>query len=256
MSGIEWADWAAVGAVAVLPDGAGTPEPCLFFVPRADFDVVDEWHSLGLRGSASNTVVVEDVFVPNHRVFPIGRVAATGQPAADTTDDGPLYSVPFGPMLTLCIFPVVIGLAYRALREFRTWTEARVRPYEAGAEQRQNPASQIATAEASARVDAAYALALQYTALLERFGAEKRMTISLEMRERLFAWRGLIATTCTEVVADLYRAAGASALFPGHPLERVFRDVHAANMHASLLYGDAMINYGRSMYGQPGHPMF
>jgi 3-hydroxy-9,10-secoandrosta-1,3,5(10)-triene-9,17-dione monooxygenase len=256
VSGINWADWAAVGGVTTLEEGAGTPEPCLFFVPKSDLTIEYDWNPIGLRGSASNTVRVEDQFVPIHRVFPIGRVAATGEPAGERLDVGDLYQGPFAPMLCTAIFPITIGLARNALREFRAHTQARVRPYEAGAEQRQNPSAQITLADATARIDAMHALAMQYAGQLEQYASERRTVLSVEERERLFAWRGLIANTCAEVIEGLYRAAGASALFPGHPLERIFRDIHAATVHVSLLYGDAMINYGRSMFGGPGHPMF
>lgn len=256
VSGVEWSTWAAVGAVAVLPDGPGTPEPCLFFVPRREFSIVDEWDTLGLRGTASNTVVVDSVFVPTHRVFPVGRVAATGEPVAERLDDGPLFHVPWGPMLCASIFPASIGIAQHALAEFRNWTEQRVRPYEAGAAQRENPYTQILLAESATRLDAVQALATRYAAELDRRGSDRRTVLTPEERARLFAWRGYISQTSSEIVDRLFRESGGNAQFATHPLHRLFRDSHAAASHASLLTGDSMLSYARAMFGGPGHPMF
>lgn len=254
VSGVEWCHWAALGGLVALPDGDG-PEPCLLFVRRADFEVIDEWDTIGLRGTASNTVVVEDVHVPPHRVFPIARVAATGNPCAQRLDDGPLFHVPWGPMLSASIFPVSVGLAQRAVAQFRAWTEKRIRPFEAGAAQRDNPSARLTLAECAAATDAAYALLLRYGAEMDRYAAQGHSVLAPEERARLFAWRGYIARTCLGVVDRLYNDAGAHAIFPGHPMNRTFRDAHAAASHASLAPGDAMNSYGNTLFGGPGHPM-
>ena len=256
VSGVEWCSWAGLGVVAVLPDGDGTGEPCLFFVPRADFDVVDEWNPIGLRGTASNTVVGNDMFVPAHRIFPIARVASTGDPCGARLDDGPLFHVPWTPMLSSSIFPAAIGIAQRAVQDFHAWTEQRVRPYEAGAAQRENPSAQMVLADCWAQMDAVHALSLRFASELERYAAESHPVLTARERARLFAWRGYMSRTCAEVVDRLFREAGAHALFPSHPLNKSFRDVHAATAHASLASADAMMSYGRTLFGGAGHPMF
>lgn len=255
VSGVEWCSWAALGAVVELPDGDGRPEPCLFVVPREDFQVADEWHSLGLRGTASNTVTVERAFVPEHRLFTLARVAASGEPMGERLDDGLLFRVPWTPMLAAAIYPAVLGGAQRAVAELRTWTEQRLRPYEAGAQQRESPHAQLAIAEAAARIDGAHALAHRYAATLERYAADGRSALSEEERARLFAWRALIARTSVETVDRLYAEAGANALFPEHPMQQLFRDVRAAGAHVSLTWGDALTSYSRTMMGHPGHPV-
>jgi alkylation response protein AidB-like acyl-CoA dehydrogenase len=256
VSGVMWSDWAALGAIAVVPGGDGTPEPCLMFVPRSAFTIIDDWDPIGLRGTASNSVVGEDMFVPTYRAFPVARVAGTGEPCAERLDDGLLYHVPWSPMLSASIFPASIGIAQRALADFQAWTEKRLRPFEAGAEQRQNPSAQIVLAECSCQIDAAHALALRMTGEIEQYAREGRGVLTPLERARLFAWRGHISRTCAEVVDKLYREAGAHALFPSHPLHRSFRDVHAATAHASLSSADAMMSYGRTLFGGAGHPMF
>jgi 3-hydroxy-9,10-secoandrosta-1,3,5(10)-triene-9,17-dione monooxygenase len=251
-SGVEWASWAGLGAVTVLPDGEH-PEPCMFFVPRDDYTIEDEWHVVGLRGTASNTVVVDNCFVPAHRLFPLARVAGRGQPLGESIDD-PLYKVPFAPMLSTAIYPSALGGAQQGLRSFRTWTEQRVRPYEMGAQQKEAPSAQFSLAECGARLDAAHALSMRYASELYRLGVAGESAVSDEQRARFYAWRAFIARTSAEVADRLFLESGANGLFEDHPMQQAWRDTHAAAQHVSVLYGDAMTSWGRTQLGFPGHP--
>lgn len=62
LSGVEWSDYVAVGAM--LSGEGGEPEYVMFFLPRGDYRIEDDWHVVGLRATASNTVVVDDAFIP------------------------------------------------------------------------------------------------------------------------------------------------------------------------------------------------
>jgi 3-hydroxy-9,10-secoandrosta-1,3,5(10)-triene-9,17-dione monooxygenase len=254
VSGVDAATWVTVSALIVLPDG-GQPEPCLFFIPRADCQVIDEWHVVGMRGTGSQTVLVEDAVVPAHRMMPFARLAGSGRAQHEMLDDGPLYRMPWTPMLAAAIFPAVLGTAQRAIDEFRAWTKQRVRPFEMGAQAREAPAAQFALAEAATRWDAAHTLARRYAEELYQFGGEGRTTVDDDERARFFAWRAFVGRTAAEVTERLFLEAGANALYETSPLQQTWRDAHAASQHVSLLYGDAMTSYGRIQMGLPGHPL-
>jgi 3-hydroxy-9,10-secoandrosta-1,3,5(10)-triene-9,17-dione monooxygenase len=254
VSGVEWCSWAALTAMGPLPDGDG-PEPCFYFVPRAEFTVRDDWKVVGLRGTASNTVIVDEVFVPEHRRMPLGRVAASGRPQGEVLDDGPLYHVPFVPMLAGAIFPAPLGGAQQALEGYRAWTEGRVRPYSMGAEEREAPAAQFTLAECATRWDAAHALSLRYAEELYRLGQEGRSALDDVDRARFFAWRSFIGRTSADIADRLFQESGGNAIFEGHPMQQAWRDTHAAAQHVSIVYADAMTSYGRTQMGLPGHPM-
>jgi 3-hydroxy-9,10-secoandrosta-1,3,5(10)-triene-9,17-dione monooxygenase len=170
-------------------------------------------------------------------------------------DDGPLYRLPWTPMLAMAIFPSVLGTAQRAIDEFRAWTKERVRPFEMGAQAREAPAAQLALAEAAVRWDAAHTLARRYAQELYRYGVEGRTTVDDTERARFFAWRAFVGRTSAEVTERLFLEAGANALYESNPLQQTWRDAHAASQHVSLLYGDAMTSYGRIQMGLPGHPL-
>jgi len=254
-SGVEWCSWAALGAMTTLPD-ATTPEPCALFVPRAEFSIVDDWHTIGMRGTASRSVVVDDAFVPQHRILPIARLAAAGRPTGPMQDDGPLYRVPFTPMLATAIFPTILGVAERALEEFSDWASRRVRAYEPGARQREAPSTQFALAEATARWYAAHALAHRYASELTHAGEEGHCEDDPLARARYFAWRVTVARMCTEVVEKLFLEAGGNAIFDTHPLQQLWRDCHAGAQHVSLGYSDGITSFGRTLMGMDGHPLF
>jgi 3-hydroxy-9,10-secoandrosta-1,3,5(10)-triene-9,17-dione monooxygenase len=254
LSGIEWCSWVAVNAMTELPDGTG-PEPCMYFIPRAEIEIIDDWHTVAMRGSASRSALVDDVFVPAHRMFPFARTAASGRPQGPVTDAGPLYRVPFTPMLSMAIFPAALGIAERALKEFRTWTTERVRPFEKGARQKDAPAAQIALAEASVRLEAAHALARRYTEALWDAGVDGPCADDPATRAQYFAWRAYIGRTCADIVERLFLESGANALFETHPMQLLWRESHAAAQHVSLQYGDAMTSYGRNLVGLQGHPL-
>lgn len=254
VSGVQASSWVTVSALTILPDGE-QPEPCLYFIPTAECEIVDEWHTVGMRGTGSHTVVVADVFVPTHRMLPFARVAGSGRPQQEPLDTGPLYRVPWTPMLAAAIFPAALGTAQRAIDEFRSWTKERVRPFEMGAQAKDAPAAQFALAEAAVRWDAAHALALRYAEELYRLGVEGRSTVTDEERARFFAWRAFIGRTSAEITEGLFLEAGANAIYESHPLQQTWRDAHAAAQHVSLLYGDAMTSHGRVQLDLPGHPL-
>lgn len=250
-SGIEWSSWIAVGGIVPPPDG-DKPEFQFFFVPKSDLIVEDDWYTLGLRGTASRAVNIERTFVPSHRTLPIFRLALEGS-RGDVVKDGPLWRMPLFTMQALAAYPPVIGLAQRMLDEFRGWTKQRIRPYQQGAQARDAPAPQLAWARAATQWDGAWALAQKYAEFGWKRGVEgSTYELNDEERAQLFSWRSFIARTCLDLTDDLYKGAGAMALFDSHPLQQIFRDAHSAGVHVSLDLGDAYTSRGRVAMGLEG----
>ena len=65
-SGSEHCEWALLGALVFPPEG-GAPEYRTFLLPREDYEINDTWHSMGLKATGSQDVIVKDVFVPEYR---------------------------------------------------------------------------------------------------------------------------------------------------------------------------------------------
>ena len=251
-SGIEWSSWIAVGGIAVAPDGEH-PEHLMFFVPRSELTIIDDWNTIGLRGTASRAVEVKRAFIPDHRVFALGRLmnAADRGPVAD---DGPLWRMPLSTMQGLAILTSSVGIAQRAVEEFHAWTKARIRPYEGNAPAKEAPAPQLAYAAAATQWDATWALAQKYAQEgWDRALDGRSWVLTEEERARLFSWRGYIGRTSIELTDQLYIGSGAMALFDTHPLQQLFRDVHSTGVHIGVDRADAYTSRGRVAMGFAGH---
>ncbi len=249
-SGIEWSGWIGVGGITVAPDGE-KPEHLLFFLPKKDVTVHDDWDTLGLCGTASRAVSIERMFVPAHRAFPLGRVAVKRGPVVN---DGPLWRMPLMTMQGLAVLTPSIGVAQRMVEEFHTWTKARIRPY-GGVPAKEVPAAQLVFAEAATRWDAVWALAQKYAQTgWDRGLSGDSFVLSDEERAQWFAWRGYIGRSSVELSDQLFIEAGAMALFGSHPLQQLFRDVHATGVHVGVDRASAYTSRGRVAFGFPGSP--
>ena len=66
-SGCDHAEWAIVGFRR--PAGEGEPPVyCFGVVPRADYEIRDDWFVAGMRSSGTKTLILKDVFIPDHRI--------------------------------------------------------------------------------------------------------------------------------------------------------------------------------------------
>ncbi len=249
-SGIEWSSWIGVGGIAVAP-GREQPEHHLFFLPKKDLAIHDDWNTLGLRGTASRGVIVERVFVPEHRAFSIARVAHERGPVVN---DGPLWRMPLMTMQGLAVMPPSVGVAQRVVEEFHAWTSARIRPY-IGVPAKEVPAAQLIYAEAATKWDAVWALAQKYAQTgWDHALSGKSFILSDEERAQWFSWRGFIGRGSVELTDQLFTSAGAMALFDSHPLQQLFRDVHSTGVHIGVDRADAYTSRGRVAFGFPGNP--
>jgi 3-hydroxy-9,10-secoandrosta-1,3,5(10)-triene-9,17-dione monooxygenase len=251
LSGLWCSEWVAVGAL-IAPEQGANPEWTMCFVPKADYQVDDQWRVVGMQGTDSNTIVVEDVFVPHHRVFWLERSERTGTAPGHKLNPGSLYRLPFVPALGLSLVPAAVGSARAAVGHFRQWIETRVQVYStSGAPQKEMSSAQMALAEATTTLDAVEGLMLRCAdELMALCGPEQRLLTEQE-RARYYAWRGYMVRQATRVVDRLFELSGGHAIYLQHPLQRIWRDVHAVSQHLGLQFEFAMEAYGRTLVGLP-----
>jgi 3-hydroxy-9,10-secoandrosta-1,3,5(10)-triene-9,17-dione monooxygenase len=112
-SGSSHAQWAVIGAFL---GQAGDPAAIAYLlVPFTDIEIVDDWHVLGLAGTGSRSLLLRDVFVPEHRCVLLADLLAGEVPGAAVHPDYPLVGAPRGLMVNYSLPPVVIALGRRAL---------------------------------------------------------------------------------------------------------------------------------------------
>jgi 3-hydroxy-9,10-secoandrosta-1,3,5(10)-triene-9,17-dione monooxygenase len=246
LSGLPWAKWVAVGTIAALEPGA-PPEYLMLFVPKSDYTVIDDWHTVGLRGSASASVEVKNVFVPRHRVFRMGYVTESGDAPGKKVNPGPLYRIPIVPGLGLALVSPSLGGAQAVARRFCERAATRVPLFQAR-RQAELVISQSVLAACMVELDALRQLLERSGDELSAIGRENRAVDKAD-RTRMFAWRAYIPRRSREIVAKLFDIAGARSIFEDEPLQRFWRDVNVMGQHVGLNYEAGIRNYGRTLLG-------
>ena len=247
-SGCDFCQWAALGGL-VPPLGDGdAPDMRTFLVPRSDYTIDDTWYAVGLCGTGSKDVVVDDAFVPEYRTHSYRDAFYLTNPGA-AVNDAPLYRLPFGLVFPACISSPAIGVALGALEAFRDQTTIRISPRDRS-RVAEDPFAQLALAEAAAEVTAAR------DRLLGNFAEAMRTVrdgtaLSLAQRAR-YRWDTAKAVDRSVRAVDrLFEASGGRGVFLDNPIQRAWRDVHAIRAHAGNNLERAASVFGRSEFGLP-----
>jgi len=112
-SGCDYAQWAILGAFL---GEIGDPRHIAYLLaPLAEVDIVDDWQVLGLAGTGSKSLVLHDVFVPEHRCVMVSDLFAGTPPGALVHPDYPVLRAPRGFLVSYSLPPVAIALGRRAL---------------------------------------------------------------------------------------------------------------------------------------------
>jgi alkylation response protein AidB-like acyl-CoA dehydrogenase len=258
-SGVDCADWMLLGAKCDTAGGAPkgdapTPEIRWVLVPKADCRIVDDWHVLGLRGTGSKSVAVEDAFVPEHRTVRYDQLVA-GQAPGAKVHDNPLYRSPLWSVLTLGICAPAVGIARGACDSFVHEMKTRVYGLDYSP-QAKNPAVHLRLAEATAMVDAGdllYQRSLTQTIATIMAG----QTLSLEHRIRSRRDQGYAVRMATRAAELLLGAQGGRGLYEGGHVQRALRDLHAVSAHIMAGWDMPALSYGQVMLGgTPANPYY
>lgn len=223
-SGIEHSDWAFVAAQAA---GTGDETQGRFFaVPRAAYRIEPTWHTAGMRATGSHALVLEDVFVPEHRSFPLDELFA-GRPLISPEHR---YALPLFAVNGLTFAGPVLGAARAALRHGgRNLAPGQGRRLAPGDAQR------IAYARSAGEIDAAALLLDRIGAALDT-GDVRPARVSQGTRDAALA-----VNLLTGAVNQLYRAGGTRAQTETDPLNRIWRDVNSAASHFVLQFEPAAL---------------
>jgi 3-hydroxy-9,10-secoandrosta-1,3,5(10)-triene-9,17-dione monooxygenase len=246
-SGSDHATWVLLGGI-VPPGEDGAPADFrTFLLPGSDYTIEDVWHTVGLRGTGSNDIVVDDVFVPAHRSLSFGDTAQCVCPGQEQ-NPAPLYRIPYGSIFSYAITTPVIGMATGAYEAHVGYMRERVRAAYAGVRAAEDPYSQVRVANAASDLDSAW-LALQNNMreLMELVTAGRKLPMPLRLRVRRDQVRG--TELAIHAVDRLFENSGGRALRTGTPIQRFWRDAHAGRVHAINDAERALSMFGRGEFG-------
>lgn len=234
-SGCLHCDW-FIGH-SVVTDGR-TPPVRMALVPRSAIRIDDTWDTVGMSGTGSHDVVVDDVEVPDDHTFCLGGPSSI---------DGPLWRLPEVTVSALVITNVALGIARGAFDDIMALATDKVPAFDSSV-LAASPWFRTHLADVDARLRAAQAV---FDAEVDRVWTAARAGRELSLVDRahvraVVAW---VTTTAASVVDSAYTAGGATSLSRDHPLQRRFRDVHAVTQHF-LVKPDSVTAAGAVLLGQ------
>jgi 3-hydroxy-9,10-secoandrosta-1,3,5(10)-triene-9,17-dione monooxygenase len=229
-SGVDHSQWNMLACV--VKDEGKPVDWCMCVLPRQDYAIIDDWQTLGMRGTGSRSVRCEDVFVPQHR-FVSFHVARPGhQFPGWQHNSNPMYRIPLAPFAGYGIAGCLIGNAKAAIDSCIELVKARSTAY-TGARMRDFQSVQWRVADAAAKVDCARAWLRQDCIDGEQWAASGQ-GFDTEMKLRYRRNAASAVRLVTQAVDSLHEMAGANGIYDNYPLQRMFRDAHAGAAHINF----------------------
>ena len=242
-TGCRHASWVAPHAT-IIENGEvrlrdGKPEARYLLVPVSQAELLDTWHTKGMRGTGTHNFVVNDVFVPEERtVFPRGAPAITG---------GARYKIPHTLGFAGGDAAVAVGVARSCLEAFYDHAGKNTQRYAKGL-LRNEPLVQFTVGQAEAAVRSGRAFLME--AVHEMWDAASAGTITMDHRAALRAATTHAIRLAAQVVESIYTISGAAAIFEGQLIQRHFQDIHVITQHVQGRLGNYEV-VGQHWLGLP-----
>jgi 3-hydroxy-9,10-secoandrosta-1,3,5(10)-triene-9,17-dione monooxygenase len=241
-SGVDHAHWVLLGCA-----DPSTHRPVVHLVvPRADLEVDDTWHVMGLQGTGSKDVVAHNVFVPSHRAIDTRILFRGASPHAGNHPTN-LYRLSAEAMLSVSVATAVLGSAKFALRQFIERTTER-RVILTGARKAEHGPTQARLSEAAAEIHSADLLLHDTLAEFDRLMTTGE-TFDNEHRVQAKWQAAYAAELCRRSVARMFSGSGAHAVYTASALQAAFRNVNVGAQHASIDFDSSAEAYARVRLG-------
>lgn len=226
-SGVEHCEWILLGGLLPKLGGSGELEHTTFLLPRADFEIVENWDVHGLRATGSHDIVVDNAFVPTHRTQRTNNHGDEGCPGRAINDSW-LYRIPFTQVFQRAVSSACIGALDGAIAAFRERASAHVGKH--GAKTAEDPNAQLAVTQAMLTSDQLKLVLMRnYQEIANHAQSGEAMDVEARLLQR--AQSSQVPKVCAEHADQLLRACAASGLYRGNPIERIVRDLHQARGH-------------------------
>ena len=250
-SGCDNAQWYLIGALLPPEEDGGRPTPSFLLVPRAHTEILDDWHTVGLAGTGSKSIVIkEPTFVPKHRRLTFAEASSNHPPGTNALTN-PMYRIPFLASVPVCLVSPAIGTLLSAVDEYLEWAGPRTTHgavVGAGNAMREYAQVQARIAEGAAAADCAKLLLQRDVRDVEdELRAGGFISVAKRMRNRrdhAYATR-----LCVQGVTALFEGVGGAGLHMSSGIQRAWRDVHAVARHVSLNWDAVSTMYGQFQFG-------
>jgi alkylation response protein AidB-like acyl-CoA dehydrogenase len=231
-SGIVHADW-LIGSFKPDGDDAGASgddaadtgfgRMVVFTVPKAQAEVIDNWHVAGLQGTGSLDFSADGIFVPAEMTYDLGTQAVRG---------GDLFRLGMPAFVSNEVPPLAIGLARRALDDMTELATHTAR-FPGGPTVSERAVFHKELGRAETRIRAARAVHREAMGLAWESAVAGKIP-GEELQLAVTTASVYAVETCTDVVSDLFRFGGGRVLALSNPMQRHLRNVLAARQHLAL----------------------
>lgn len=241
---------------AIMIDlGGGNLVPGMAVVPVSELIVIDDWHTVGLRGTGSVTTIAQDLFVPENRVLNMIPVMMHNQHASKINADYQAWRVPFLQFAVAVAAAPALGMARAAWDSFMERLPSRRITYTNYEHQIEATLTHLQVAEARLKIDEAE---FYLHRAVQRLDAKALSgePWSLEDRAAARMDAGAVCARAKEAVDILNNASGGSSVYSDVPIQRIERDVQTINLHGIMHPNTNLETYGRILCGQEPNTMF
>lgn len=243
-SGCDHANWHLTQFLD--PSNRATPASYFALVPRTDFRIEDDWHVMGLAGTGSKTVILDDVFVPEHRTLAYDLMNRGETPGA-ALHSNPIYALPLMSVATAGLAAALIGVARGALENLLSGATSGARDSARG-KFADHTLAHAWIGEAMADIEAAELVMLTGLADLTATARAGRKP-SVQQRVKLRRDYAFAVRMCVQAANLILTCTGASSIALSHQTQRAWRDINAAARHIGLNWEPYAVQSGRLALG-------
>jgi 3-hydroxy-9,10-secoandrosta-1,3,5(10)-triene-9,17-dione monooxygenase len=242
-SGCEHCQWVFLGAVIPTEDAPWSMENySTFLLPRGDYTIEENWDVVGLQGTGSHDIVVQNVFVPEHRVHRMREDRGGDKHRTKA----PLYRLPFMQVFSRAVCNASLGAVEGVLENYIEVAKTRV----AGpVPMRDDPGAKKVAADAKAAIE--YMKMMMFSSFDALMDAARSDTEVNLLDRALFRYEtSKVADQCLAISSRMLKAAGSGAIRNNSAMLAQHQDIFASQAHIANICEPFAVNLGGMLLGQ------
>ncbi|MCM3601718.1 acyl-CoA dehydrogenase family protein [Robertmurraya korlensis] len=251
-SGSRHADYFFLGIPIVNENGV-TEGLGAALLPKKYVKILDDWHTISMRGTGSNSVTVEDVFVPNSWVTSISKAIKGDYPSTHLQNQA-LYRSAFIPVSALVLMAPGLGLGIAAKEYFIEKLPSRRIQYTWYNKQAEAPVTHLQLAEAVMKIEAASLLTYRAADEIDKW-AQKDVYMDFNSRVQVRADCSYANRLVSEAVDIFMSMGGGSVISENNTLSRIMKDAKTPPQHGLIVPTTGLELYGRILAGQESNTL-
>jgi 3-hydroxy-9,10-secoandrosta-1,3,5(10)-triene-9,17-dione monooxygenase len=229
-SGCEHCSWVLLGSMVPPANAGDPPDMRTFLVPRADYEIVRDWHVFGMQGTGSHGIILNKAFVPEYRTHrAVDGFMGTNPGGAVNT--AALYKLPWAQVFVRAVSTGSIGALQGALDAYNVIAGSRIST-NTGKATKVDPAALNASAlTQSAIYEMKTVLHRNFDEMMNHLRAGTDIPMTDRIRYRYESSH--ISRRCAALCDALMPLLGGRAIYMDSPVVRYWLDLNAARAHVA-----------------------